>query len=170
MGAVKALLLALCLLGCNRPSSDQIEFRGQMFKMKRAYATYEDYKDDPDNLAPGEAARAAQAVRTAAVPKQFDDRKTLIHEMFELKFPGYGLAAFGEAKQADGSVLSAHAIELPQSGNSRILVYRGVGGHYVLIDDFVESHDKAIMGVRAEGKKLVYTTMKGQTVLTREAQ
>ena len=170
MDAVKALLLALCLLGCNRPSSDQIEFHGQMFKMKRAYATYEDYKDDPDNLAPGEAARAAQAVRSVAVPKQFDDRKTLIHEMFELKFPGYGLAAFGEAKQADGSVLNAHEIELPQSRQGRFLVYRGVGGHYVLIDDFVDSDDKGIAGVRAEGKKLIYTTMKGQAVLTREVR
>lgn len=170
MGAVKTLLLALCLLACHRGSSDQIDYRGQMFKMKRAYATYEDYKDDPDNLAPGEAARASQAVRSATVPNDFADRKALIHEMFELKFPGYGLGSFGEAKQADGSVLSAHAIELPQSGNSRILVYRSMGGHYVLIDDFVESDDKGIMGVRADGKKLVYTTMKGHTVLTREAR
>jgi hypothetical protein len=175
MGGVKAIALLLCLLmgSCHRgraTTPDGIEYRGVMFKMKRAYETYEDYKDDPDNLAPGEAARAAQVVRSASVPKQFDDRRTLIHGMFDLVFPGYGLGAFGERAQPDGSVLSGHAIELPQSGNSRILVYRGVGGHYVLVDDFVESDDKAIMGVRAEGKKLIYTKMNGQTVLTREAR
>src|SRR5690242_20473872 len=75
MGAVRMLLVAVCLLACNRGSTDQIAFRGQMFKLKHAYATYEDYKDDSDNLAPGEAARASQVIRAMAVPTQLDGRR-----------------------------------------------------------------------------------------------
>src|SRR5262245_37436543 len=85
MGGVRPLTLLICLvlLGCSRPqNTDVIEFRSQSFKMKRAYATYEDYKDDPDNLAPGEAARASQAVRSAPIGPKFESRMEMLRAVF----------------------------------------------------------------------------------------
>jgi hypothetical protein len=183
-GVQRPLLLLLALGSCGRkapagelapadevaPAGDEITFRGKSFKMKRAYASFDDYKDDPDNLAPGEAARASQLIRSIAVPTSFDGRDALIRGTYDLEFPGYGHAMFGEAAQPDGSVLSMFAVELPQSEQSRYLVFRGRSSTYTLVDDFVESDSKAIARVRDEDGKLVYFTMQNARVMEHEGR
>jgi hypothetical protein len=105
-----------------------------------------------------------------SVPASLDGRDALIRATSDLEFPGYGLTAFGERAQPDGSVLSMFAVELPQSAQSRYLLFRGRGRTYTLVDDFVESDDKAIARVRDEGGKLVYSTMQGAQVVEREGR
>ena len=48
-----------------------------------------------------------------------------------------------------------------------VLVFRGRGEVYNLIDDFVASADQRIMQVRADSGRLVYCTLDGKQLLVR---
>jgi len=39
---------------------DEVEWRGEKFKLKQKYLDYEEYKSDSDQLAPGEVERVKQ--------------------------------------------------------------------------------------------------------------
>ncbi|HWY30498.1 MAG TPA: hypothetical protein VNX46_07085 [Candidatus Acidoferrum sp.] len=138
--------------------------------MARVYATYEDYKDDPNNLDTNELGRIEQAITTAKVPTVFKNREEFIHVLFDLKFPGYGLGGLGETpKTDDGSILEAETIEIPQREKSRYLVVRESSGHYDLIDDFVAgTATNAITHVKLEARTLRYYDEQGD--LVREQQ
>lgn len=149
------------------PSDHSIRYQGQSIKVNKSYRDYDDYKNDPNNLAPDDAAKIQQLVQAAPIAKQFPDRRQMTSAVFKLKFPGYGLGAHGDKPQPDGSVLALFGVEIPQSGNTRYLLFRGSGGSYSLIDDFVYADNAAIGGVAVDGDKLVYSTWQGAKVVER---
>jgi hypothetical protein len=171
--------LYFCLLGAGAilwsmmrsrmPSlpSDSIEFRGEQFKLTKAYSDYEDYKDDPNNLAPSENARVERAVTQAKVSPGSLTRTEMVREVFGLQFPGYGMTQFSEKAQPDGTSLAAFSVEIPRAHKDRVLVFRGRGDVYSLIDDFVFSSADRIMRVRREAGQLVYSNLEGKQVLDR---
>ena len=78
-----------------RASEDTIDYQGQQFKMRKAYASYEDYKDDPDNLNTNELDRIEQAMTSAKIPSNYKDWPAFVHVLiFDLAFPGYGSEKF----------------------------------------------------------------------------
>jgi hypothetical protein len=146
---------------------NEIEYQGQRFKVTKIYANYEDYKEDPDNIDATENARIENAVASAKVASSYPDKQTLVQAVFSIKFPGYGLTSFGEKRQPDGTTLLGFAVEIPHAAKSRIVVYRGDGETFKLVDDFVTQSEKRIMGVHEEGVKLVYCTLDGKPLLFR---
>ena len=148
-------------------SDDSIEYRGQPVKLSKPYGDYDDYKNDPNNLTPGEAGKVHELVQSAPIARQFPDRRQMTRAVFGLKFPGYGLGSYGEKPQPDGSVLALFGVEIPKSGKTRYLVFRGSGGAYTLVDDFVHADSAAIGGVSTNGDKLVYSTTRGSQVVER---
>ena len=153
-----------------RPSSlppDVIEYRGERFKLTKAYTDYDDYKDDPNNIDPSEDARVERAVIHAKLSPEYVTRAKLLGAVFDLQFPGYGTTAFGEKPQPDGTVLAAFSVEIPRAEKERVLVFRGRGEVYTLIDDFVASAGERIMQVRTEGGRLVYSGLDGKPILVR---
>ena len=166
--ALLAVAAVVWLVSGNKMSSDDsIEYQGQPVKLTKAYSDYDDYKNDPNSLAPGEVAKVQQLVQAAPIAKLFSDRKQMTRAVVDLKFPGYGLGAYGEKPQPNGSVLALFGVEIPRSDNTRYLLFRGSGGSYTLIDDFVYSDRAAIEDVSADGDKLVYATIQGAKVVER---
>ncbi len=155
-----ATVVVLSLLhGPHREWSDTITYQGQQFKMARPYATYEDYKDDPNNLDTNELGRIEQAMTLAKVPAVFKNREEFFHMLiFDLNFPGYGFGGLGERpKTDDGSILDVEAIEIPQRDKSRYLVVRESAGQYDLMDDFIAgTATNAIAHVKLEARSLRY--------------
>ncbi len=101
------------------------------------YASYEDYKDDPNNLDTNELGRIEQAVKSAKIPSSFRNRDEFLHVMiFDLEFPGYGLSDIG-GKTDDGSAMEPVSVEIPQADKERVVVGRGFGGQLNLVDDFI---------------------------------
>lgn len=143
-----------------------IEYQGQKIKLTKYYLSFEDYKDDPDNIDPSENARVAQLVARAPIERQFSDRNELIHAVFEIKFPGYGLGSFPSAPQPDGSTLELYSIEIPRADKSRFLTFRRLNGAYTLVDDFVDDDLGGINKVRLENGSLVYSLENGRHSLT----
>jgi hypothetical protein len=164
---VLAVLIVYWAVRAGADRFDEIEYQGQKFKLSKAYGDYDDFKNDPNNLAAGQQALIEKAVLAAALPRVCADRDAVIHAAFEVRFPGYGLSSFGEQAQADGSVLNGASVEIPGAAKERVFVYRGVGGEYRLIDDFEADESAGIMGVTLRDGKLEYSRLGGQLVLTR---
>jgi hypothetical protein len=150
--------------------SDTIGYRGEQFKMRKAYWTYEDYKDDPNNLDTNELGRIEAVMAGAKFPSHFDTDKGFFDALFKLKFPGYGLGGIdSQAQTDDGSKLFVEAVEIPQRDKSRYLVARDSGGQVAILDDFVSSTaTNEISQVKLQGTNLFYYDARGTVV--REAQ
>ncbi|MEY2429166.1 MAG: hypothetical protein QOJ40_2051 [Verrucomicrobiota bacterium] len=139
--------------------TDEIEYRGQNFKMRKAYATYEDYKDDPNNLNTNELERIEEAMVSAKVPASFKNREEFSHFLFfDLKFPGYGLGSVGASAQTDdGSKLHVESVEIPQRDKERVIVARESAGRLELVDDFIQAATtNEIARAKLENNRLFY--------------
>jgi hypothetical protein len=90
---------------------DTIDYHGQSFKTARKYWSYEDYKDDPNNLDTNELGRIEKAMAEASLPSTFPSRKEFIHALFELQFPGYGLGGLESRRR----LMSARNLPCGQS-------------------------------------------------------
>lgn len=135
-----------------------IEYQGEHFKMSRAYETYEDYKDDPNNLDTNELGRIEQTMERAKMPGSFDSRKAFFDALFDLRFPGYGVGAVGAKTHTDdASTLMVESVEIPQRAKERIFVVRDFHGQFDLLDDFVFGEaTNEIQFVNLRSNKLEY--------------
>jgi hypothetical protein len=115
---------------------DTIEYRGQKIKLSKRYNSYEAYKDDPGNIDPAENVRVQKLVMEAPVASSYANRKEMVTDAFEIKFPGYGLGSIG-GQSADGTPISGVTIEIPRTEKDRVLLFRERGGRLELVDDFV---------------------------------
>ncbi len=146
-------------------SSNTIEYQGEHFKLAKSYWSYDDYKGDPNNLDSNEISRIETVMCAAKINTDFDTREQLIHAVFDLRFPGYGLEAFGEKQQSDGSSLSMFSVEIPQRNKDRYFVARISRGRYRLVDDFVaNSASNVISRVKLENVSLRYYDANGLVV------
>ena len=146
-------------------SENSIQYRGQTIQLSKAYADFDEYKNDPNNIAAGETERVQQLVETAPIAASYPDREALVKAVFEIQFPGYGLSSFGDSPQADGSVLSGFAIEIPRAERERILVFQLKNGRYRLMDDFLGPTD--VMEVQLQAGQLRYYNARRQLLVTR---
>ena|SRR5258706_2279406 len=144
---------------------DSVEYRGQRIQLSKAYADFDEYKNDPNNIAAGETERVKELVETAPIAAKYPDRESLVKAVFEIQFPGYGLSSFGDSPQADGSVLSGFAIEVPRAERERIVVFQLKNGSYRLLDDFLGPKD--VMEVQLQAGQLRYYNGRKQIVVTR---
>ena len=143
---------------------DSVEYRGQRIQLSKAYADFDEYKNDANNIAAGETERVQQLVESAPIGASYPDRESLVKGVFEIQFPGYGLSSFAETPLADGSVLSGFAIEIPRAERERILVFQLKNGNYKLLDDFLGPR---VMKVELGNGRLNYYDLRGKILLTR---
>jgi hypothetical protein len=144
-----------------------MDYQGQKIKLSKFYLSFEDYKDDPDNIAPSENGRVAQLVEQAPIQRQFPDRKELIDALFEIKFPGYGFGSYPASTQPDGTTLEMYSIEIPRTDRNRYFTFQKSNGIYTLVDDFLDSGMGLLDNkVRLENGLLVYSLENGKRTVT----
>lgn len=164
---VGVFLLTLGMAGCER-RSHEIEYRGEKIKLTKAYASYDDYKNDPQNIDPSETERVQRLVVGAPIAKSFGSRLEASKAIGQIAFPGYGSGGFVEQSQADGSVLMGFSVEVPRARTERYFVFQGTDGVYTLIDDFVHPDTAGLLGsVTRRGSALVFTSIDGKEALVR---
>jgi hypothetical protein len=146
-------------------SENSIQYRGQTIALSRAYADFDEYKNDPNNIAAGETERVGQLVATAPIAATYPNREAMVNAVMAVQFPGYGLSLFNDSTQADGTVLSGFSIEIPRVGQERIVVFQLKNGGYKLLDDFLGPADVAEVQLQAE--QLRYYNARKQIVVTR---
>jgi hypothetical protein len=167
--ALALIVIALLWSVVRRHIPSDIEYQGEKIKLTKYYLSFEDYKDDPDNIDPSENARVERLVTQAPIGHHFSDRREMVSAIFEVKFPGYGLSFAGSKAQPIGNAhaLELSSVEIPRADEERYLVFEEQNGAYTLIDDFVAPSDPEIMQVKEETEFLIYSTRTGQRVLTR---
>jgi hypothetical protein len=165
LGALIAIAILWSVVRRHLPSN--VEYQGEKIRLAKYYFSYEDYKDDPDNIDPSENARVERLVTQAPIAHHFTDRKELARALVDVKFPGYGLGFAGKSAQPSGIVLELSSVEIPRAEKNRYLVFEEKNGSYTLIDDFVAPADPEIMQVREEKGLFIYSTRAGQRLLTR---
>jgi hypothetical protein len=170
----------IALFGCSK--TDEIEYHGQKFKMSRAYASYEEYKNDPNNLRPEDAPRIEQAMTNAKLERRYRTYREAVRAVFDVHFPGYAVGGVGggdpSLKPADQAI-TGHVVEIPLSGKNRYLVFRKIVDGYELIDDFVAHSQPGtqaatavyvsddIAKIELHDGELVYSNNRGVAVLRR---
>ena len=160
-------LLTLAAAGCDHPS-DEIDYRGEKIKLTKAYADYDEYKNDPENIHPSESERVQRMVLSAAIAGTFRSRLKASKAIGEIAFPGYGIGGFVEQSQEDGSVLMGFSVEVPRASKDRYFVFQGRDGVYTLIDEFVQLETTPLLNsVIRRGNELVFTSIAGKEALVR---
>ena len=113
IGLSVALLLAVVVLWFAKGSpvsepdepvsgSDEIEYRGEKFKITKSYPDFDDYKNDPDNIDPSETDRIIKLVSEAPIASSYASSELAVRAIQGVVFPGYGSSS-GSTVQADGS-------------------------------------------------------------------
>jgi hypothetical protein len=132
---------------------DEVEWRGEKFKLKQKYLDYEDYKDDSDQLAPGEIERVKQFMLGIRVPKVARSEVDLRQSLRQMRFPGYGSSSGVIIKDEHGNRYILNEYEIPQKQEQRTLLYRVEtdGTCRLVIDGISVDHknDHMIIGDRA---------------------
>jgi len=103
---------------------DEIEWRGEKFKLKHKYLDYEEYKNDIDPLAPGEVERVKRFMLAIGVPNVAPSETDLRQSLRQMGFPGYGSRYDGAVKDEHGSRYILNEYEIPQTQKQRTLLYR----------------------------------------------
>ena len=143
-------------------AGDTVRYRGQEFKMSKAFQSYEAYKDDPNNLATNELLRIENAITNAPFATTFVSQVELARAVLRLKFPGYGCGGQGAYPQADGSTCSVFSVEIPMLDKERYFIARTTGNQVTVIDDFVMSTaTNQLKQVKIDGTQIRYYDDKG---------
>lgn len=148
--------------------SDNVEYRGKRIGLSKTYSDYDDFKDDPTNIAASETGRVQAALGSAVLAPNYTTFEEMARAILALKFPGYGAGRFMLAPQPDGSELFGFMVEIPRSGKSRYIVYRGRHGTFQLADDFQTNDTPLILRVEERDGEFQYSTIGGQLVVSRK--
>jgi hypothetical protein len=70
---IGVVLWMIGTIGCER-GSNEIDYRGEKIKLTKAYADYDAYKNDPENIHPSETERVQALVLGAPIAKTFGSR------------------------------------------------------------------------------------------------
>jgi hypothetical protein len=149
--------------------SDEMDYRGEKIRLSKKYVDYDDYKNDPANLAASEVPRVEKLMTDAQVGPDFADWPDVAHQLMNIKFPGYGMGS-DESVVVAGREFAVRSIEIPQVAKERYFVIEKLaGGRFRLADDFVAPRDPGsafapISSVRLVDDKLVYADRNGKVV------
>ena len=164
-----AILSLLSVVGVlsNLGAGDVIDYRGMKIKLTRHYSDYDDYKNDPENIAVSELPRIEAAIREAKFDEEYEDWASFAKQMFELKVPGYGVGA-GFRIEPAGSPLIVKSVEIPArppvTKGRFFVLEKPDDGRLRLIDDFCVPDVPIVSLVRMVDGKLEYLDYTGKVV------
>jgi hypothetical protein len=142
--------------------SAEMDYRGEKIRLAKKYVDYDDYKNDPDNLALSEVPRIERMMTEARIGPNFTDWKDFAAQSFPLKFPGYGMGP-GPKVVAAGREFVVVVLEIPRVSKDRYFVVEEMADRTLrLVDDFVTPHSPsssywAISSIRLVDGRLIYS-------------
>jgi hypothetical protein len=140
---MRHVFLAIAIIGLAACAGDDtITYQGETFHLARRYSSYDDYKNDPHNLAVQELARIRHLMVSAHVAHHYESIDELSATTGDLVFPGYGWS-FAERAVIGGPTVSIEQIEIPQAGEDRVLIWVKTSHGVDVLDDFVMRGDNS---------------------------
>ncbi|MEW6159665.1 MAG: hypothetical protein AB1813_19725 [Verrucomicrobiota bacterium] len=144
----------------NTMGFDEIEWRGEKFKLKQKYLDYEEYKSDIDQLAANEVERVKRFMLALRVPLSTRSEADLRQSLRQMRFPGFGSSSAGAVKDEHGDRYILNEYEIPQKHERRTLLYRVEpdGSCRLVVDgvsvDHLNDHTLGNREVKVEDGKL----------------
>jgi hypothetical protein len=169
------ILLTVCGLTLARMAyvevygSAEMDYRGEKIQLAKKYVDYNDYKNDPGNLASSEIAHVERMMTEARVGPNFANWEDFVDQAFTIKFPGYGMGP-GPKVVAASREFIVEVIEIPRVSKDRYFVLEKMAdGTFRLVDDFVMPHGPsltywAISSIRLVDDRLVYSDRQSKIV------
>jgi hypothetical protein len=163
MKALTYFLVAL-LAGCAGSVMDTVAYRGETIPLYRAYADFDEYKDEENNLPASQIPKVAALVRGAPVASSYPSREAALQALFDLMFPGYGFSAMNL-----GGPVALFAIEVPRMHEQRYLAFVQKENAWVLVEDFVwPDAEGFINAAELSDGRISYLDHRGQVVREHE--
>jgi hypothetical protein len=158
----------------------EIEHQGEKFKTTITYYDYDDYKNDPNNIAKHELPRIEALILGARFDRDYADRTAFLREVFDHAFPGYrGGVIFPYAQGRVGGVdwpeaWVGMALKIPAMRRSRFLIARQQpNGTWRVVDDFAfqansmdlgQPYNEDLYTVEVGSDELVYRSPGGKVL------
>jgi hypothetical protein len=149
--------------------SAEMDYRGEKIRLAKKYVDYDDYKNDPGNLAASEIPRVEKMMTEARIGPDFASWKDFVDQSSAISFPGYGSGG-GPKVVATAREFVVEVIEIPRVAKERYFVLEKMsGGTLRLVDDFVARRSNrslfwAIESIRLVEDKLVYSDRESKIV------
>lgn len=136
---------------------DEIEYRGEIFKLRKKYLSYEGFRTAGQNLAAGEPEKIEARITEEKISTQFPNWKSFAEEAFALKFPGYAAGGWPLPNASGEPSMIGGFIEIPQTGRWRYFVLaKSQDESLRLIDDFVEKENLLVSSVAVTNDTINY--------------
>lgn len=136
---------------------DEIEYRGETFKLRKKYLSYEGFRNSEPNLATGEPEKIEARITGVIISTQFPNWKAFAEEAFALKFPGYAAGGWPLPNANGEPSLIGGFIEIPQTGRWRYFVLAKAQDESLrLIDDFVEKENLLVSNIAITNDAINY--------------
>ena len=152
------------------PGAPAVIYRGEKIGLTKRYNDFDEYKNDPNNIAPEERDRVRKLVETAPVPEHCANRDEVFHVLSDLEFPGYGSNGVGEQHATDPFRVVGGAIEIPQTDTCRVIVYVRDDHGYRLVDDTVLPAPPLIAEAIVHDGKVTYRSIDGKVIAERPSR
>jgi hypothetical protein len=144
-----------------------IDYRGEEIGLTKRYDDFDEFKNDPNNIAPEEYDRVRKLVETTPVPEHCANREEVLKATSALEFPGYGSNGIAEPHAPDPFRLIGEAIEIPHADADRVVIYLRDDRGYRLVDDTVFPELPLIAQASVRDGKVTYLTLQGTVVAER---
>jgi hypothetical protein len=138
-----------------------VEYLGEEILLSRSYRDFDEYRDDPNNVALPERVRLAALMRRAQpAATSFRSFAELNAAFYALMFPGYGLSL----GPLDGPICLV-SVEIPYSNEEKVFALDKVEQGWVLADQFVSSTANGVIeSARRTEVGILYTKESGETL------
>jgi len=147
--------------------SAEIDYRGEKIRLAKKYVDYDDYKNDPSNLAASEIPRVETMMTEARIGPDFTDWKAFAAQAFKIKFPGYGMGPGPRVPAAAGREFIVELIEIPQAAKDRYFVLEKTGDKALrLVDDFVMASRYYEMKPRGSIRVIAFRAFRALTIIS----
>ena len=115
---------------------DHIDYHGFRVRLNRNYQSFEEYKNDDDQIHTESLHDIQGIMRRIQIPQSFNSRKELHSSISEFAFPGYGITYF-EGIQGKNFTFYLFSFEIPADDDRYLLFLKKENSQYALVDDFI---------------------------------
>lgn len=148
-----------------------VDYLGARIQLTRAYADFEEYKDDPKNLSPQSIRRVEAMMRSAPFAKAFPNTEALSRELERIQFPGYGSFYANQLGAKLDPSLELVYVEIPGGKLNRYFaVERKSNGTLQVISDFVAPASPEITRVHRRNGVLFFESSQGKAIVMKSEE
>ncbi|TFV93978.1 hypothetical protein [Massilia horti] len=161
-----------CVTFAQSATLSYVEYQGQRIQLSRAYADFDEYKNDVKNLSVKQAGQVEALMQKTRFGPSFANAQALDNALAELQFPGYGMFYANQLGAHIDTMLELAYVEIPMKDRNRYVVLEKTptGGFRVVVDFIAGATPEITRVHRGSDGKLVFTDSTGTKIVPKKDQ